>query len=76
MCVFVCVFVCLCVCLSIPVTDIYHENEIVDNYRWLEDPDSKETAEWVAEQNKVSQAFLSGIPYREATLARLKELQV
>ena len=32
---------------KIPVIDTYFNTEIIDNYRWLEDDNSKETGEWV-----------------------------
>lgn len=32
--------------------------EVVDPYRWLEDPDSQETQKYVEEANKVAQPFL------------------
>jgi prolyl oligopeptidase len=49
--------------------DTYHGLEVADPYRWLEDESSPETAQWVAEQNKVTFAYLERIPFR----ARLKE---
>ncbi len=56
------------------VVDTYHGTEIVDSYRWLEDADSPETAEWVAAQNKVTFGFLESIPQREAIVKRLTKL--
>ncbi|MFA7229551.1 MAG: prolyl oligopeptidase family serine peptidase [Melioribacteraceae bacterium] len=54
--------------------DDYHGTKIADPYRWLEDNNSKETAEWVENQNNVTQQFLSSIPYRGALKKRLTEL--
>src|SRR5262249_40157175 len=44
--------------------------------RWLEEDvrTSKEVADWVAEQNKVTFAYLKAIPEREAIKKRLTEL--
>jgi len=56
---------------SYPITkktehkDIYFGKEISDPYVWLEDDNSKETAEWVQEQNNLTYDYLSGIPYRD-----------
>lgn len=54
--------------------DDYHGTKISDPYRWLEDNNSKETAEWVEAQNKVTQEYLSKIPFREALKNKLTEL--
>lgn len=40
------------------VVDTLHGQEIADPYRWLEDPDSSDTAAWVDEQNKVTRSVL------------------
>lgn len=54
--------------------DTYFGYEVADPYRWLEDDMSDETAEWVTAQNKVTQDYLSHIPYREKLETRLTEL--
>lgn len=54
--------------------DDYFGTKIPDPYRWLEDDKSAETASWVAEQNKVTQDYLSKIPYREEVRKRLEEM--
>ena len=36
----------------IPVTDSYYGEDILDNYRWLEDDMSEKTKDWVERQNK------------------------
>ena len=47
-----------------------------DPYRWLEDDvrGSKEVADWVAAENKVTLAYLEAIPQRETIRRRLTEL--
>ena len=54
--------------------DDYHGTKIPDPYRWLEDNNSKETAEWVEAENKVTQDYLAKIPFRDAMKKRLTEL--
>lgn len=54
--------------------DNYHGTDIVDAYRWLEDPDSEETKEWVQAENKVTFDFLASIPARTAIKERLTQL--
>jgi prolyl oligopeptidase len=54
--------------------DNYHGIEVADPYRWLEDPDSKETVAWVEAQNKLTFGYLNQIPYREKLKQRLTKL--
>lgn len=56
--------------------DEYHGQRVADPYRWLEDDvrNSSEVAEWIAAENRVSRAFLEGIPERDAIQRRLTEL--
>jgi prolyl oligopeptidase len=56
------------------VVDDYFGTKVPDPYRWLEDLDSKATADWVAAQNKVTFAYLDQLPNREAIRKRLTEL--
>jgi prolyl oligopeptidase len=57
-------------------TDDYHGTKVADPYRWLEDDvrTSPEVAAWVAAENKVTEAFLSSIPERDAIRKRLTEM--
>ena len=56
------------------IVETYHETPIADPYRWLEDSDSEETAEFVEAQNRISRAYLGEIPQRDAFHRRLTEL--
>ncbi len=56
------------------VTDDYFGTQIADPYRWLEDANSEETAQWVARQNEVTYAYLNGLPDRAALRDRLTQL--
>ncbi|MEZ5429514.1 MAG: prolyl oligopeptidase family serine peptidase [Pyrinomonadaceae bacterium] len=55
-------------------TDDYFGTKVADPYRWLENNDSKEVADWVEAENKVTFDYLERIPYREAVKDRLTEL--
>jgi prolyl oligopeptidase len=54
--------------------DDYHGVKVKDPYRWLEDSNSPETAQWVAAENAVTFDYLKQLPQREKLLARLTEL--
>jgi len=56
------------------VKDTYFGTEVEDPYRWLEDDNSAETAEWVKTQNKLTFEYLAKLPHREEIKARLTEL--
>lgn len=55
-------------------TDNYFGTKIADPYRWLENDTSAETKKWVDAENKITQNYLSQIPYREAIKRRLTEI--
>ncbi len=54
--------------------DVYFGHKVPDPYRWLEDDNSKETEEWVKAENKITEAYLSKIPFREKLKARLTKI--
>jgi prolyl oligopeptidase len=56
------------------VVESYHGTKVEDPYRWLEDDNSAETKEWVKEQNKVTNAYLATIPFRDQVEKRLEML--
>lgn len=55
-------------------TDIYYGQAVSDPYRWLEDDNSAETAEWVTEENNITNEYLSAIPFREQLRKRLTDI--
>ncbi len=55
-------------------SDNYFGTNIYDPYRWLEDDKSAETEAWVTAQNKVTQNYLSKIPFRDKIKGRLEEM--
>ncbi len=56
------------------VVDDYHGTKVPDPYRWMEDLDSKDVAEWVAAQNKLTIDYLLRLPMREQLRTRITEL--
>lgn len=54
--------------------DNYHGVEVTDPYRWLEDPDSDESRQWIEAQNQVTFTYLNDIPVRESLKQRLTQL--
>lgn len=54
--------------------DTYFGVQVADPFRPLEDDNSAATKTWVEAENKVTQNYLSKIPFRDKMLKRLKEL--
>ncbi|OGX87865.1 prolyl endopeptidase [Hymenobacter glacialis] len=52
----------------------YFGTKVADPYRWLENDQAADTKNWVQEQNKVTQGYLTQIPYRDAIRKRLETL--
>jgi prolyl oligopeptidase len=73
-------FSCTKTSIEYPVTkkvdtiDVYYGTKVPDPYRWLEDDNSEETAEWVKAQNEVTFSYLEKIPYREKIKERLTDI--
>lgn len=55
-------------------TDTYHGVKVADPYRWLEDDNSAETAEWVEAQNRVTFGYLEQIPFRKQLRERMEQV--
>ncbi len=56
------------------VVDDYFGVKVADPYRWLEDDNSEETADWVKRQNAVTFAYLETLPNRAKIRSRLEKL--
>jgi prolyl oligopeptidase len=59
---------------TVPVTDVLHGIPVSDPYRWLEDDNSPETRQWLAEQHQYARSYLDSIPGREDIRKRIREL--
>jgi prolyl oligopeptidase len=59
---------------TVDLVDHYHDIEVKDPYRWLEDADSESTQAWVEGQNQVTFSFLEGISVRSRLQERLTQL--
>ena len=56
------------------IQDNYFGTIVKDPYRWLEDDRSEETGAWVSAQNKITDDYFSGIPFRQDIHERLTKL--
>ncbi len=54
--------------------DDYHGKKIADPYRPLENPDAPETRAWIEAENRLTEAWLEGVPERRAIRERLTKL--
>ena len=59
---------------KVDTTTTYFGTKVADPYRWLENDQAADTKDWVQAENKVTQDYLSKIPYREAIRQRLTKL--
>jgi prolyl oligopeptidase len=56
------------------VVDVLHGQPMADPYRWLEDPDSDGTADWVKRQNEFTGAYLESLPDRPWFLETMQQV--
>ena len=54
--------------------DDYFGTKVADPYRWLEDMNSSDTAQWIKAQRSVTNQYFSQIPLRRKFKSRLEEL--
>lgn len=59
---------------KVDTVDVYFGTQVADPYRWLEDDNSTETAEWVKAQNAVTNDYLETIPFRGELKEKLTAL--
>lgn len=56
------------------VVDDYYGVKVADPYRWLENDTSAATLEWVEQQRKVTDAYLSSLPGRDEIRSKITAL--
>ncbi|KAF5294772.1 hypothetical protein FQA39_LY00256 [Lamprigera yunnana] len=56
------------------VWDDYHGVMVADPYRWLENPDSKETIDFVNKQNAITYPYINSCRYKDAINSKLTNL--
>jgi len=57
-----------------PVTETVNGQTITDPYRWLEDPQSPATRDWIAVQMKYTEQYMEQVKVRPEIIKRLTEL--
>ena len=55
-------------------TDTYFGTTVKDPYQWMEDMDSPEVAQWVKNQQALTQQYLDKLPWKESLQKRYKKL--
>jgi len=59
---------------KVDTVDVYFGQQVADPYRWLEDDNSDETAQWVKEQNELTFSYLQKVPFRTQVKSRMEQL--
>ncbi len=57
-----------------PVTDVYHNVPVTEDYRWLEDADSPAVGQWTAAQKHYARQTLDNLPHAEAIRKQVTEI--
>src|SRR5690348_6209812 len=55
-------------------TDDYFGRKVADPYRWMEDLNSADVAQWVKAENDITERYLVTLPMRERFKSRITEL--
>lgn len=59
---------------KIPVADFYHDVEVIDNYRWLEDSREAKVKQWIKKQNNYAREILDSLPNRNRIHEQIEEI--
>src|SRR3954452_5213526 len=54
--------------------DDYHGRKVADPYRWMEDLNAPEVAQWVKAENALTERYLATLPMRDRFRSRITEL--
>ena len=54
--------------------DDYFGRKVSDPYRWMEDLNAPDVAQWVKAENEVTERYLGTLPMRERFRSRITEL--
>ena len=54
--------------------DDYHGTKVPDPYRWMEDLDAKDVADWISAQNQLTFGYLATLPMRDHFKQRITAL--
>ncbi|MEO8155499.1 MAG: prolyl oligopeptidase family serine peptidase [Rhizobacter sp.] len=57
-----------------PVEDSFHGTTVSEDYRWLEQTDSKDVVAWIAAQNGLTRQVIDALPQRKAIKNELLEM--
>ena len=57
-----------------PVEDSFHGTTVSEDYRWLEQADSKEVVAWIAAQNTLTRQVIDALPQRKPIKQELLEM--
>ncbi|MBL4636901.1 MAG: S9 family peptidase [Kofleriaceae bacterium] len=58
----------------VPVSDTYHGETVVDNYRWLEDWDDAKVQAWSKDQDRFTRATLAAMPHVKEIQTRVTKI--
>lgn len=59
----------------VPVTDVYFDTKVVDNYRWLEDANSDETRQFIDDENTYTARYFDQARMRPQFADHLDQLE-
>jgi prolyl oligopeptidase len=58
-----------------PVTNVYHNVVVVDDYQWLENAAAPQVRNWTREENERTRDYFRTLPFREGLAQQLTQLR-